>query len=401
MAKPLTTKRIENLKPAAIRQEIPDGGCRGLYLVLQPSGRRAWAVRYRHGGKTRKMTLSAGLTLAEARKAATAALHELERGHDPGMLRLAAEAKARQAAAERAKDTVEGLARQFIEQYAKRRTRVNTSRQYEHVFWDLVLPAWPGRSIHDIVRRDIRELVEGIAADRPVMANRTLAVLSKFFNWLCERDVIAASPCAGVKLPAKETPRDRVLSDDEIRALWLACDSVSGPAGAFVKLLTLLGQRRGEIAELRWSEVDGNQLKLSAARMKGKEAHIVPLSAQAREILASLPRTGEFVWGAAPVSHFDRIKRALDEHMKLAAPWVVHDIRRTVASGMARIGVPVPTIEKLLAHRSGTFRGIVGTYQRHSFLPEMTAAVEKWSAHIERVVAGKTADVVKMARLPT
>jgi integrase len=135
--------------------------------------------------------------------------------------------------------------------------------------------------------------------------------------------------------------------------------------------------------------------------MKGKEAHIVPLSAQAREILASLPRTGEFVWGAAPVSHFDRIKRALDEHMKLAAPWVVHDIRRTVASGMARIGVPVPTIEKLLAHRSGTFRGIVGTYQRHSFLPEMTAAVEKWSAHIERVVAGKTADVVKMARLPT
>jgi integrase len=396
--KPLTAKRIENLRPAAHRQEIPDSGCRGLYLVLQPSGRRAWAVRYRFGGKTRKLTLDAGLTLAEARRAATAALHEVERGHDPAAQKFDARAQAEKAADARARDTVENLAAQFIEQYAKRRTRANSWRQTVHVFDDIVLPVWRGRTIHDIVRRDIRELVESIAADRPVMANRTLAVLSKFFNWLCGRDVISASPCAGVERPHKEQARDRVLSDGEVKALWLACDAVGGPAGACIKLLLLTGQRRSEIAELRWSEVDGNQLKLSAERMKGKDAHIVPLSAKAREIIAALPRTGEFVWGAAPISHFDRIKRELDAQMGDIPAWVIHDVRRTVASGLARLGTPIPTIEKLLAHRSGTSRGIVGTYQRHSFLPEMTAAVERWSSHVSRLVSGESAVVLPLAR---
>jgi integrase len=396
MAKALTTKRIENLKPAAHRQEIPDGGCRGLYLVLQPSGRRAWAVRYRHGGKTRKLTLDAGLTLAEARKAATAALHELDRGQDPAAQKFDAKAKARQAADLRARDTVEQLARQFIEQYARRRTRANTSRQYEHVFDDIVLPAWRGRIIHEIRRRDIIDLVESVASDRPVMANRALAALSKFFNWLCGRDVISASPCAGVERPHKEQARERVLSDEELRQLWLACDAIGGGAGACIKLLLLTGQRRSEIANLRWREVRGNTLELPAARMKGHQTHIVPLSTAATAIIAAQPRVGDFVFGASPVSHFDRIKRELA--LQLSAPWVVHDIRRSVASGMARIGVPVPTIEKLLAHRSGTFAGIVGTYQRHSFLPEMAAAVERWSSHVSRVVSGESADVIPMAR---
>jgi integrase len=352
----LTAKFIENIKPAAARREIPDSGCRGLYLIVQPSGRRAWAVRYRYEGKTRKLTLD-NVGLADARRAATTALRELERGNDPAALKFDAEAQAKQAAADRAKDTVDSLAARFIERHAKRHTRPNSWRQTVHVFDDIVLPVWRGRSVHDIERRDVKELVEGVAVNRPIMANRAAAVLSKFFNWCAEHDIIKASPSAGVKLPSKERARERVLSDDEIKALWLP-----------------------------------------AERMKGHQAHEVPLSTQAVSILASLPRTGGYIFGASPVNHFDRIKRELDARMQLSVPWVVHDIRRTVASGMARIGVLVPVIEKVLGHRGGTFRGIVGTYQRHSFLPEMTAALERWANHVEGVVSGKSADVVRLGQ---
>src|SRR5258706_3666776 len=115
MAK-LTTKFVENAKPAAVRREIPDSGCRGLYAIIQPTGRKAWAVRYRFEGATRKLTLDGGLTLAAARQAATAALHELERGNDPAALKVDVQGKAQKAAADRARDTLEAIANEFIEQ---------------------------------------------------------------------------------------------------------------------------------------------------------------------------------------------------------------------------------------------------------------------------------------------
>jgi integrase len=388
----LTTKFIENLKPATVRREIPDDGCRGLYCISQPTGRKAWAVRYRYQGKTRKLTLDPRLSLAAAREAATAALRELERGRDPAALKFDAEAAAKKAAAERAGDTIDNLSAQFIERHAKKHTRENSWRQAMHVFNNIVLPAWSGRVVHDIRRRDIIDLVEGVAEDRPVMANRALAHLSKFFNWCLERDVIQASPCAGIKLPAKEHARERVLDDGEIRRLWLACEAIDGPTGRCIQLLLLTGQRRGEIADAKWSEVHGDVLEFSAERMKGKQAHVVPLSSKAAAIIASLPRIGDYIFGRSPINHFDRIKRQLDEHMGETKPWVVHDLRRTVASGMAKIGVPVPVIEKILAHRSGTFRGIVGTYQRHDFLIEKRDALSRWARHVEKLVSGEPAD---------
>src|SRR5262249_25772675 len=152
----------------------------------------------------------------------------------------------------------------------------------------------------------------------------------KFFNWLAARDVIAASPCAGVPLPSKETPRDRVLNDEELRRLWLACEAIGGPAGACIKLLVLTSQRRREIANLLWSEIAGDVLALPAGRMKGRTAHVVPLSTQAAAIIAAMPRVGDYVFGHAPIGHFDRIKRALDSHMGKTPRWVTHDIRRSV-----------------------------------------------------------------------
>ena len=392
MAKALTDIAIQNLKPRpAGRYEVPDPGARGLRVVVQPSGRKSFAVRYRNAaGRARKLTLPAGITLAAARKLAADALLEVAQGRDPGT----AKQEARHGVRSRADDTVERLAEQYIEQYAKRRTRENSWRGTVAVFRNDVLPAWGKRSVHEIRRRDVIEILEKIATDRPVMANRAKAALSRFFRWLADRDVIAASPCVGIAAPAKETPRDRVLSDDEIRRLWLAADALGGRAGTCVKLLILTGQRRSEIAGLHWDEVGDDALTIPAARMKGRQGHTVPLSAQAAALIQSMPRVGEYVFGR-PITRFARIKNALDARMGDTPHWTLHDARRSVASGLARIGVPVPVVEKILAHRSGTFKGIVGVY---AFLSEMAVAVQKWGDHVERVVTGEAA--AKVVRLP-
>ena len=394
MAK-LTTKFIENVRPADVRREIPDSGCRGLYFVVQPTGRKAWAVRYRFGGVTRKLTLDAGLSLAAARQAATAALRELEQGRDPAALKFDAEAAAKKAAAERAGDTVDNLAAQFIEQHAKRKTRRNSWKQTEHVFHKIVLPVWRGRIIHDLERRHIRELVENVAVDRPVLANRTLAHLSKFFNWLCERDVIKASPCAGVKPPAKEQARDRVLNDDEIKTLWRACAAVGPLAGPAIQLMLLTGQRCGEVVGMKRSEISGDVWTLPPERTKNKQRHEVPLSAQALAIIEAVPGVDkDYLFTSSPTRRLGNmapVKVALDTQMKPAQPWVLHDLRRAVASGMARLGVKLPVIEKVLNHVSGSFRGIVGVYQRHEYAAEKRDALQRWGNHVEQLVSGKAA----------
>ena len=211
--------------------------------------------------------------------------------------------------------------------------------------------------------------------------------------------MIAASPCVGIKAPTQATSRDRVLSDDEIRRLWQAADSLDSRAGTCVKLLVLTGQRRGEIAKLKWAELDGDVLLLPPSRMKGKAAHALPLPKQAVTLITAMPRVGEYVFGRHPVARFDLIKRALDARMGAATPkWVTHDIRRSVASGLARLGVQLPVIEKILAHRSGTFKGIVGVYQKHSFLPEMQIAMQRWADHVDQLVGGKPAKVVRLRR---
>jgi integrase len=395
VAKALTDIAIQNLKPRAVRYEVPDAGARGLRVIVQPSGVRSFAVRYRNAaGRARKLTLPGGITLAAARKLAADAMLEVAQGHDPGGAKQAA----RDGARSRVDDTVERLGAQFLDQHARRKTRENSWRATEGIFRNIVLPAWGRRTVHEIRRRDVIDLLEDIATDRPIMANRVKAALSRYFRWLADRDVLAASPCVGITAPARETPRDRVLSDEELRRLWCAAEALGGAAGACIKLLVLTGQRRSEIAGLRRTEVDGDVLVLPAERMKGRVSHVVPLSTQAVALIAALPRTGKYVFGTAAVGHFDRIKRELDSQMGPMPKWVTHDIRRTVASGMARIGIAVPVIEKLLAHRGGSFRGVAGTYQRHSFLPEMAIAVQRWADHVEQLVTGKSAKVVKLRR---
>ena len=397
----LTAISIENARPRAQRYAIADSGCRGLYLNVYPTGRKSWSVRYRFGGISRNLTLDGFPSLAQARIAATKTLAEVAQGKDPA----AAKQEGRRVDHARGADTVEHWATLFVERHAKKHTRPNSWRQTVHVFDDYVLPAWRGRLTHDIKRKDVRELLEGIAADKPIMANRVHGVLSKFFKWVCARDDELTSPVIGVERPAPENVRERVLDDAEIVRLWKACAAIGGREGACIKLLLLTGQRRGEISHLRWREVGNDILELPAPRMKGKRAHTVPLSSQAAAIIADIPKLmpqvpkpDDFIWGQSPVGHFHRIKDRLDEHLGSVPHWTFHDIRRSVASGMARIGVALPTIEKVMAHRKGSFAGVVSVYQKYSFLPEIAVALQKWGDYVERLVAGRTAKVVKLSR---
>jgi integrase len=319
-------------------------------------------------------------------------------GNGEGVDPRAEKQKAKAEAAERGRDTIERLTTQFLEWQGKR-LRPNSLRQLNHIFADLVVPAWQGRDVHSIARCDALELTEANADTRPIMANRLHSGLHRFFRWLCERDIIIASPMVGVPRPAREHARERTLTERELVALWHACDAVSEPARSWIRMLLLLAQRRSETAGMRRSEIDGDLWHLPAERMKGRVAHTLPLPAQAMAIIEALPRIGDsdLIFtsnGVSPLDHLDRIKRTIDAEMKPTAPWTWHDIRRSTASALAGLGVAVPVVEKILAHRSGTFRGVTGTYQRHSFIPEMRGALERWAEHLDRLVRGVPATKV-------
>ncbi|WP_325634867.1 site-specific integrase [Bradyrhizobium sp.] len=267
-----------------------------------------------------------------------------------------------------------------------------------------VIADWKGRKVQEITKRDMIVLLNGIADRAPVMANRTLAALRKFSNWCVGQDILKDSPCNGIAPPAKEDSRKRVLTDDELRLVWNAADSDGYPFGPIVKLMALLGQRENEIARMRRNELDldGKLWTLQASRTKNNEPHTVPLPDAAVAILKdkNLPKIEskeDFIFAGhqgKPPTAFSHAKRRMDEAIAAAnnnkpiPDWVFHDLRRTLITGMARLRIALPVIEKVINHKSGTFRGIVGVYQHHDFAGEKAAALDAWSKHVLSIISG-------------
>jgi integrase len=396
MAKALTASSIEKLKPAGARREIADGLLAGLYLVIQPSGAKSWAVRYRFAGQPRKLTLGSlpAIDLSSARRLARRALVAVAEGRDPCQEKKAA----KRSSVARSQDRFDKIADDFIERYAKANTRESTWRETERLLRKDVVPVWKGRAVQEITRRDVIELLDSkVDAGSPIMANRVLAAVRRLFGWSAERGIIEASPCMGVKAPAAERSRDRILSDDELRLVWNACEGIGWPFGPLTKLLILTAQRRDEVGEMGWAELDlgAGLWSIPRERTKNDLAHEVPLSNVAVEIVRTLPKVGGrggYVFttnGVTAVGGFsrakDRLDAAISEARGTAEPllrWTFHDLRRTAASGMARLGINLPVIEKVLNHTSGSFAGIVGVYQRHSFADEKRHALEGWARFV-------------------
>lgn len=405
----LTAAGVERMKPPASGQiDRFDAGFPGLALRVGKTGRKSWVFFYRTGGKQRRMTLGTypALSLADAREAWRAAREAVAAGRDP--------AAEKTAARQRQPDTVQAVAEAFIEKYARPRNR--TADEVARMFARHLYPELGDRDITTITKRDILDMLDAAEArGAKVAVNRILANVRKLFAWAVERDIIEASPVAAVKAPAPETPRDRVLTDTELVAFWKAADTIGYPFGPIFQLLLLTAQRRDEVAAALWAEFDlkAGAWEMPGARTKNGRAHIVPLAPEAIQILERIPRRAGSVLlfpsafarspqagPERPVSGFGRAKQRLDtamlEELQKAnpeaqlAPWRLHDLRRTAATGMARIGIGPHVVEAVLNHASGFSAGVAGTYNRYSYADEKRAALDAWAAFAVKLTAAET-----------
>jgi integrase len=408
----LTEIAIQKVRPSDKRREVPDGKISGLYLIVQPSGAKSWAVRYRVAGAPKKLTVGAypAIDLATARRKAQEALGQVAGGNDPAGEKTAA--REAQKAANSPSDRLEAIVAEFVAKHLLKRAKPSWAKEAERLLRVEIVSQWGRRKLAEITRADVRRLLDDIAERAPITANRTLAVFRKLCNWAVAKELIEVSLCAGIEAPTneRERQRDRVLTDDEIRLAWAAFDRVGWPFGPIGKLLILTGARRDEVAAMRWNEVDlgARVWTLPKTRTKNKHEHAIPLSDEVASIIAGLKRIeGKegFVFtttGATAVSGFSRAKAAVDKaileilasgddpaEVKAPDPWTIHDLRRTVATNLQRMGVKLEVTEAVLNHVSGSRAGIVGVYQRHEYSDEKRGALDAWSRKLKAVVEGR------------
>jgi integrase len=329
----------------------------------------------RHNRRPRKHTLGPypAIDLKSARALGSKVLQAAAEGRDPIGERQ-----------EQRANTVEQVVAQFLAKHGQRRYRPRTFAEAERLLNQNVVAHWGRQPIASVTRKQLRDMLDRLVAnDTPMLANRVYSITRKLFGWAVEQEIIEISPFVGLKAPAEGSSRDRILTDQELRAVWQAAGQV-GVYGSLVRLLILLGQRRGEIAGLTFSECDlGKRLiSLPRERVKNNRAHEIPLSPQAVALIEALPHNSEqyvFSLDGGPIINFVRLKERLDKLCGVAG-WTLHDLRRTAASGMARLGVGLPVIEKVLNHVSGSFAGVTGIYQCHDFV-ERNVGRSKSGAH--------------------
>ena len=397
MPQKLTEATVANAKPPTVgKLMLWDALLPGFGLRITDKGSKSWVVMYRLGGREaarQRLTLGKypALSLAKARDEARSALGDAAKGMMPALARKKQEPL----------ETFAAVADEFVERYAKQHNR--SWRETERILQRYVVPAWGSRPIGDLTRQDVIKLLDGFV-DRgaPVMAKQTHSTIRKMFNWAVNRGVISASPCLRLSAPAKAKDRDRVLSDEELADVWRGSERLGWPFGPVIKLLVLTGQRRQEVASMRWADVNFDRALWTLPRemTKADRVHEVPLSTEALAVLRALPRMhSELVFttnGRGPVANFSVAKLRLDnavtvDRARRGAPPVadyhLHDLRRTLASGLARLGIAPHVIEKILNHQSGVISGVAAVYNRHAYLDEKHQALEAWSRHVLNLIA--------------
>jgi integrase len=385
----LTKSAIDALPTANKDVVYWDAGIPGFGVKVTPKGRKVFIVLYRTGGagsKLRKYTIGpyGRVTLHNARIAAQKVFAAKLDGRDPATEKR--EAKRRVAG-----DRTEDLLETYIEQrLSQNRSAGEISRLLRRE-----IGPWAGRSIHEITKRDVIEVVSAIEQRGALAAaNKVLTSIKTFMSWCVGRAVLDRSPAEGIPLPSKKTARDRVLDDNELAGVILAARKIGGPYGGVIEVLALTGQRREEVAQMRWEELDLAQRlwTIPKLRAKNKKSHIVHLSEQTLAILKRQNRQGAFVFsllGKKPFQRFSMGKQELDQ-LSGVAGWRIHDLRRTCVSGMARLGIAPHVADKILNHQSGTISGVAAVYQRHDFIAERRDALDRWGVHVAAILAAAT-----------
>lgn len=389
----ITDAKLKGMKPPATgRVELSDMIVPGLRVRISSSGVQSFIVRKRIAGKPSNITLGRygpRFGLAEARKKARSILSDIEAGGDPSTPQ-AASLRVRPGA-----ETIRGLLPAYLASKESRRSVGEMKRILENY----VLPEFGDRLADAVTRADVTRLIDKVAATAPVMARNVHAQLSAFYTWALPRlDRLPANPCRDAGRPKAPKARDRVLSEKELACLWWLADGESFPWNVALKLLILTGQRRNEVFEADWSEFDRSEgvWTIPGSRAKNGERHEVPLAASALTLLGSVPKTekspklfsaqGRPENGASGFSKLQaRLRAGLETTLGPTPEWRLHDVRRTVATGLQRVGTRLEVTEAVLNHLSGTRSGIVGVYQRHSFTAEKRAALECWAHEVQRI----------------
>jgi integrase len=393
----LTTTSIKKLvlPPGVADRIFFDDDVGGFGVRLRAGGSATYIVQYDLGGKSRRVTLGATtlLDLGAARTKAKDLLAQVRLGNDP-----AADKRTRRA---QAAETFEAsLRRYFIVQQSA--VRQSTFKQIERRLTKLA------RSLHPLPlatldRRTISSLLSSVAdTNGPTAAANLHSSLSGYFRWLIGEGLLDDNPLLHANKPKPHPPRDRLLTEDELRTLWAALGN--DDYDDIVKLLIYTAARRSEIGDLIWDEIDLDRamIELPAARMKNGKPHLIPLSAPALSILSKRQRNGrDHVFGQRGFQDWSRSRAALDNVIGGERPtWVLHGLRRLASTVMHdKLGIPPHIVERVLAH-VGHQSGVAGTYNKAEYAVEKRRALERWADYVDAVVTGQptSARVVQLRK---
>ena len=405
----ITIRTVESIKPCPDRDIYTwDTSLKGFGLRVTPKGVKSYVLQYRvSGGAARRKTIGihgSPWTTQTSRKEAERLLMLVRQGIDPVDM-------AREVQQSDKRLNFASYCDLFVDLYLRHHWP-DTWPEAMRVLENVAKPRWKKQSLASLGRADMVRLFDEYA-DRPGMRKMIHSLLRKLFNWAVDRGDIAASPLAGMAAPRALPSRRRVLGEEELICLWKATERAGWPWGPYVRLLILTMQRRQEVAEMDWSEIDlaAKLWRLPAERAKNDEPHIVPLSdliVRELEVMGAQERGLVFTTnGRTPVSGFSKAKRALDADMLaimkdrheeqggdpstvVIPDWRLHDLRRTGATNLQALGVPIEVTEAVLNHISGTRAGIAGIYNRYKYEPEKKATLEAWSRRLQVILIDGT-----------
>ena len=361
--------------------EYFDDATPGLSLRVTPKNTRTWSLLYRTNGVQKRLTLGRypAVGLADARELAQDAQRTVAKGGDPVGVKRAA----RQAL------TFGELATEYIERYAKveKKSWPEDQRQIDAN----LLPLWKNKLASTVSRRDVRDLLDRMAArGAKIGANRTRALISKIYNFGLERELIDQNPVVGVAKVARERSRERVLTPDELRRVWNACDTQSLYVAAWFRLRLATAQRGGEILQMRWQDLSGEWWNIPASFVKNRQGHRVYLNRIAREILNGVDRKEDCDWvfPQSLMGDYKHVSRRLASEARAnVSNFRGHDLRRTAASLMTSGGVPRFIVARVLNHSED--RDITGVYDRYSYDREKRAAMMYWAKQLRAILADR------------
>lgn len=380
-----------------------DDQVRGFGVVMSASGRKVYVVQYRVGGKSntaKRLTIGthgSPWTPDAARERALEMLRVVETGIDPAMAEQLAAETEEAAARARREFGFGAFADRFIEKHVIA-GQLRSRKDIEGTF-DRDLRPWFGEQlVTEITNKDVKKMLAHVGERSRSAGNKAYKWLSRMYTWGIQHDQLESHPLVGLKRPFPEPKRERVLQKFEIKLVVGVASKITWQFGALVLLLLLTGQRLREVAGIRWDEIDlaKKEWIIPGTRTKNKRVHLVPLSRQVMALLNHLRKLtlGDGLilttTGKTPISGFSKAKLAIDELVaratnRIVADWVMHDLRRTMATGCAELKVPLEHSEAVLNHISGTQGGIAGTYHLYRYAKEKRAALQRWADRVEAI----------------